>query len=71
MGQGSGIAVAVVGRPAAVALIRPLAWQSPHAKGMALKRQKKRSHCSGLGSCGVSGFTLFFFRATPVAYGSS
>ena len=29
-------------RLAAAALIRPLAWQLPHATGSALKRQKKR-----------------------------
>ena len=32
-------------RPAATALIRPLAWESPHAAGVALekaKRQKKK-----------------------------
>ena len=28
-------------RPAAVALIRPLAWEPPHAVGVALKRQNK------------------------------
>ena len=28
-------------RPAAVALIRPLAWEPPYAAGVALKRQKK------------------------------
>ena len=28
-------------RPAAVAPIRPLAWEPPHATGAALKRQKK------------------------------
>ena len=27
-------------RPAAVALIRPLAWEPPYATGAALKRQK-------------------------------
>ena len=29
-------------RPAAVALIRPLAWELPHASGVALKRPKKK-----------------------------
>ena len=29
-------------RPVAVALIRPLAWESPYAVGTALKRQKKK-----------------------------
>ena len=28
-------------RPAAVALIRPLAWEPPYAAGVALKRQNK------------------------------
>ena len=29
-------------RPAAAALIRPLAWEPPHATGAALKRPKKK-----------------------------
>ena len=29
-------------RPAAVALIRPLAWESPYAGGVALKIKKKK-----------------------------
>ena len=29
-------------RPAATALIQPLAWKPPYAKGVALKRQKKK-----------------------------
>ena len=29
-------------RPAAIALIRPLAWEPPYAAGAALKRQKKK-----------------------------
>ena len=29
-------------RPAAVALIRPLAWEPPYASGAALERQKKK-----------------------------
>ena len=29
-------------RPAATALIRPLAWEPPYAMSMALKRQKKK-----------------------------
>ena len=29
-------------RPAAIALIRPLAWELPHAAGMALKKKKKK-----------------------------
>ena len=57
-GKGSGIAVSCgVGhrcgsdstllwlwrRPAAVAPIRPLAWEPPYAAGMALKRQKDKT----------------------------
>ena len=37
---GSGVAVAWR-RPAAAALIPPLAWEPPYAVGVALKRQKK------------------------------
>ena len=29
-------------RPAATALIRPVAWEPPYATGVALKRQKKK-----------------------------
>ena len=29
-------------RPAATAPIRPLAWESPYASGVALKRKKKK-----------------------------
>ena len=38
---GSGIAV-VGARVAAIALIRPLAWEPPYAAGEALKRQKTK-----------------------------
>ena len=38
----SGIAVAV-GRPAAVALIRPLVWELPYAVGASLKRKIKQT----------------------------
>ena len=31
-------------RPAAVALIQPLAWEPPHAVGAALKRQKTNNN---------------------------
>ena len=34
-------------RPAAVTLIRPLAWEPPYAVGAALKRQKKRERETG------------------------
>ena len=37
----SSIAVAVC-RPAAIALIRPLAWEIPYAVGVALKSKKKK-----------------------------
>ena len=36
-----GVAVAVAW-PAAAALIQPLAWELPHAAGVALKRKKER-----------------------------
>ena len=29
-------------RPAAVALLRPLAWELPYATGLALEKQKKK-----------------------------
>ena len=46
MWLGSGVAVTVAYRPAATALIRPLAWEPPYATGAALKRQKtkKKNH---------------------------
>ena len=31
-------------RPAATALIQPLAWEPPHAVGAALKRQKTKTN---------------------------
>ena len=43
MKLGSDVAVAVWYRPAAVALIGPLAWESPYAMGAALKSQKKKN----------------------------
>ena len=42
MGQGSGVAVSCDCSPAAVAPIRPLAWELPYAAGVVLKRKKKR-----------------------------
>ena len=33
-------------RPVAIALIRPLAWEPPHAAGVALKRRGGRSDLS-------------------------
>ena len=45
MQLGSGVAVA--GRKlVAAALIRPLAWEPPHASGAALKRQTKEKNIS-------------------------
>ena len=35
-------------RPAAVALIRPLAWEPPYAAGTALKRQNKKEKKKGV-----------------------
>ena len=37
-------------RLAAVALIRPLAWEPPYAVGMALKRQEKKKKRNHLGA---------------------
>ena len=37
---GSRVAVALV-RPAATALIRPLAWEPPHDEGVALEKAKR------------------------------
>ena len=34
-------------RPAATALIRPLAWETPYAMGAAPKRQKKKKKKKG------------------------
>ena len=31
-------------RPAAVALIRPLAWEPPYAAGVTLKKKPKKKH---------------------------
>ena len=42
MWLGSGVAVAVVYRQAAAALIGPLAWEAPYAVGVALKRRKTK-----------------------------
>ena len=47
-------------KPAATALIRPLAWEPPYAKGAALKEQKtkkkkkKRNNCLGSSHCGAA-----------------
>ena len=46
------IAVAVVCRPAAVALIGPPAWELPNATGVALKKlKKKKSGVNTLWAC--------------------
>ena len=45
VGQRCGLDLALLwlwGRPAAVALIHPLAWELPYAAGAALKRQKQK-----------------------------
>ena len=51
-------------RPAAVAPIRPLAWEHPYAEGTVLKRQKqkqkqnktkKNNHAPGSSHCGSAG----------------
>ena len=61
--------------PAAVALIRPLAWGLPYI-GEALKRKKKKKKKRNLAICANHTTSLFIylfllFRAAPVAYGSS
>ena len=40
--RGSSDPVLLWHRPAVTALIGPLAWESPHAMGVALKRQKEK-----------------------------
>ena len=58
-------------RPAAVAPIRPLAWELPYAVGVALKKQNKQTSEILLRTI-VTLFTLFFlFRAIPMACGGS
>ena len=95
MGEGSGVAVSYgVGRrrgsdpvllwlwcrPAAVALIGPLAWELPHVVGVALKSPKKRGgeNMSSLAFLSKSTLNAFFFFclfaiswATLMAYGGS
>ena len=36
-------------RPAATALIRPLAWEPPYAAGAALEKTKKKKQCMSVG----------------------
>ena len=56
---GSGIAVAVVCRPAAAAPLQPLAWEHPYAAGATLKKKKKNDRknnhirCPELGAARV------------------
>lgn len=42
-------------RPAAVALIHPLAWEPPRAMGLAFKRGKKKKICGPQNSMHVKG----------------
>ena len=65
-------------RPAAVAPIRPLAWELPYAYGCGPRKQKKEKKVFVDWSLKLrsAGFPLFifnfnFFRATSAAYGSS
>ena len=46
-------------RLVAAGLIRPLAWEPPHASGAAQKRQKDGKKI------------IYLFRATPAAYGGA
>ena len=41
--------------PAVVALVRPLAWESPYAAGAALKTRKKKKRIKDLNVNDVSG----------------
>ena len=43
LGSHVAVAVAVVFRPAATALISPLAWEPPYATGVALKKTQKKA----------------------------
>ena len=55
-------------RPAAVVLIRPLAWESPYAAGAALKRQKKTKQNkteSLFHSDDRSYFKIMYFKKQP------
>ena len=46
MRLGSDVAMAVV-QAGSVALIRPVAWESPYPTGVVLKRQKKKKVTTG------------------------
>ena len=60
MSLGSGIALGVWCRQAAVALIPPLAWELPFATGLALKSKTKQNKTKPS-----------LFLATPMACGNS
>ena len=47
-------------RPAAVALIQPLAWELPYAKGVALKKKRRKKYVFVCHE--NSGFTLLTFK---------
>ena len=55
-------------RQVATALIRPLAWEPPYAAGAALKRQNRNKEKELQKPCF---FFSLFFRAAPMAHGSS
>ena len=44
MRLGSGVAVALAGRPVAIALTGPLAWEPPYAAGNSPQKTKKKNH---------------------------
>ena len=46
-------------RPAATALIRPLAWKPPNAVGAALKRQKEKKNKLLWGECLTTVLSLY------------
>ena len=52
-------------RPAATALIRPLAWEPPYAMGAALEKTKKKKRTL------ICIYLVLLFRAAPEAYGCS
>ena len=52
-------------RPAAVAPVQPLAWESAYAAGAALKRPKKVRACVCVCVLSVNDLTLFFFSEYP------
>ena len=55
-------------RPAAVAQIRPLAWERPYATSVALKRPKKKKGKNILQFskqlCEIGPFSFFFFHCS-------